>query len=399
MVPGRMECGPESRLFERLRCFTLKDIQGIHRFDDVFELVGSVPESLGQLVNLQEFDISSNSLRDDKSLHGELRNNTFSGCIPSQLCRLSKLQIFDVPQRNITLAFGPVASAPSPRIIATPPPSEATATAPALGPSTIADQSSPASTSPAIDKDTEWHNEKVSVVIKGTSFDHLSGNISNNIGQLKSIESLDLSDNQLFGAIPQSMATLTSINHHLYNNWSGRIPKGNQLQTLDDPSIYAGNLQLCGDPLQNKCPGDDDSVQPSTSNDREDEDHEEDKKEKILFYFSILAGYATGLWGVIGTLVFKGNWRLAYFRFVDSTKDGNCGGCSESGKAAEDHRRRVIHGAYWLDMQLVYGVLLGPWFSRGTGDSLISALLTAPKTVIVAVAVRVARLQRTTDEE
>ncbi|EXC27335.1 Serine/threonine-protein kinase BRI1-like 2 [Morus notabilis] len=147
------------------------------------------------------------------------------------------------------------------------------------------------------------------------SHNHLSGNIPNSIGN---------SNNQLFGAIPQSLGTLTYINHLnlSYNDLSGRIPKGNQLQTLEKPtSIYAGNLQLRGEPLQKKCPGDGDAVQPPTSNDHEDEDHEEDKKEKILFYFVVLAGYATGLWGVIGTLVFKRNWRVAYFRFVESTKD------------------------------------------------------------------------------
>ncbi|GMN68464.1 hypothetical protein TIFTF001_037535 [Ficus carica] len=94
------------------------------------------------------------------------------------------------------------------------------------------------------------------------------------------------------------MSTLPSLSYLnlSFNNLSGRIPKGNQLQTLENPtSIYAGDVQLCGDPLPKKCPGDDDSAQPPTSNGHGDEDQEEDKKEKMLFYFIILAGYATGL--------------------------------------------------------------------------------------------------------
>ncbi|PON35543.1 LRR domain containing protein, partial [Trema orientale] len=155
------------------------------------------------------------------------------------------------------------------------------------------------------------------------SNNYLSGNIPDKIGELKALESLDLSNNQLSGSIPISISALTSLSHLnlSYNNLSGNIPKGNQLQTLTDPSIYAGNLQLCGDPLP-KCPGDDDSGQhPPVSIDHEDKDDEENKSEKIWFYFVVLSGYATGLWGVIGTLVFKKTWRIAYFRFVDNTKE------------------------------------------------------------------------------
>jgi len=40
-----------------------------------------------------------------------------------------------------------------------------------------------------------------------------------------------------------------------YNNLSGKIPSGNQLQVLDDQaSIYVGNPGLCGPPLTKKCP-------------------------------------------------------------------------------------------------------------------------------------------------
>ncbi|PON90867.1 LRR domain containing protein [Trema orientale] len=161
--------------------------------------------------------------------------------------------------------------------------------------------------------------------LRGLNLSHnqLSGNIPNKIGELSLLESLDLSDNKLVGSIPPSMSNKPSLSHLdlSHNNLSGKIPEGSQLQTLHDPSIYADNLQLCGDPLPEKCPRDDEQVRPPMSTGNEDEDDEENKLEKICFYFVIFSGYATGLWAVIGTLLFKRDWRLAYFRFADEAKE------------------------------------------------------------------------------
>jgi len=41
----------------------------------------------------------------------------------------------------------------------------------------------------------------------------------------------------------------------------------------------------------------------------------------MVLYFVIALGFATGLWGVIGTLWFKKNWRHAYFRWVEDVAD------------------------------------------------------------------------------
>ena len=82
----------------------------------------------------------------------------------------------------------------------------------------------------------------------------MSGKIPRKIGELESLESLDLSVNELLGMIPDSMSSITKLSYlNLSYNFSGKIPKGNQLQTLGDPYIYAGNPLLCGATLLNKC--------------------------------------------------------------------------------------------------------------------------------------------------
>ena len=103
------------------------------------------------------------------------------------------------------------------------------------------------------------------------------------------------------------------------NNLSGRIPTGNQLQVIEDPpSSYAGNFLLCGTPLEKKCPGDDEPVQPPISIIHGED---EDESEIFWFYFVIVLGYGTGFWAAIGILILKKNWRVAYFRFADNTKE------------------------------------------------------------------------------
>lgn len=86
----------------------------------------------------------------------------------------------------------------------------------------------------------------------------ITGGIPSKIGELKSITSLDFSNNRLSGMIPHSITALSSLSHFnlSYNNLSGKIPTANHIQILSDPSVYAGNPQLCGPPLPKKCPGD-----------------------------------------------------------------------------------------------------------------------------------------------
>lgn len=156
----------------------------------------------------------------------------------------------------------------------------------------------------------------VSLQSLNLSNNHLMGKIPDKFGGMTQIEVLDLSWNNFSGAIPKSIALLTSLSYLnlSHNNLSGRIPSGNQLQTLTDPSIYSGNLDLCGPPLS-KCPGDEPSKVPTPAAIADTEGNNDD--DLFGLYLGMGIGYAVGLWGILGVFTFKDSWRIAYFHFVD----------------------------------------------------------------------------------
>ncbi|KAK6275547.1 hypothetical protein POUND7_005256 [Theobroma cacao] len=330
-------------------------------------LSGVIPSSIGHLNSLQWLHLSNNSLsgepplalkncRDlvvldlgENALSGHvpkwigdgfwqlsvlrLRKNKFSGTIPSQLCHISTLQILDLAENNLKGKI-PYCFADFIGMVKT-------------------DVSDLEGYSGIFL--TQWNNEHLTEVIKARSLEYtktlrflvsmdlssnklegsipeelalltgliglnlshnqLSGQFPNKIGKLESLESLDLSFNELSGMIPGSMSSLTKLSHLnlSYNNFSGKIPEGNQLQTLDDPFIYAGNPLLCGAPLK-KC-WDDKHHQGKNGNAKHN------SAEKMWFYIVIMSGYATGFWGVVAALIFEKSWRHAYFLFVDKCKD------------------------------------------------------------------------------
>ncbi|KAM0833999.1 hypothetical protein ACQ4PT_063904 [Festuca glaucescens] len=152
------------------------------------------------------------------------------------------------------------------------------------------------------------------------SWNHLTGKIPAKIGALKSLESLDLSRNSISGEIPPSLSDLTYLSSLdlSYNNLAGTIPTGRQLDTLytENPSMYSGNIGLCGPPLEKSCPGND---APEHRNQQQGSENGYDTV--LFFYFGLAAGFVAGLWVVFCALLFNRAWRNAYFRLFDKLYD------------------------------------------------------------------------------
>nr|GME07487.1 LRR receptor-like serine/threonine-protein kinase GSO1 [Ipomoea batatas] len=131
------------------------------------------------------------------------------------------------------------------------------------------------------------------------------------MGNMKLLESIDLSRNQLSGTIPSSFSDLSSLAvlDLSYNNLSGKIPSGTQLQGFN-ASCYIGN-NLCGPPLSKSCSSIDDGKIPKNENKRDD------GCEVDWFYVSMVIGFAVGFGCIYGSLLLVKSWRIAYFQFLD----------------------------------------------------------------------------------
>jgi Leucine-rich repeat (LRR) protein len=157
----------------------------------------------------------------------------------------------------------------------------------------------------------------IALVSLNLSSNNLTGKITSKIGRLTSLEFLDLSRNHFSGLIPNSLAQIDRLSmlNLSNNNLSGRIPIGTQLQSFN-ASSYEGNADLCGKPLDNKCPGDEDAAH------RKPETHEESSQEdKKTLYFSVTLGFITGFLGLWGSLFLIRHWRHKYVLFLDNIID------------------------------------------------------------------------------
>ncbi|KAI3817848.1 hypothetical protein L1987_11647 [Smallanthus sonchifolius] len=78
------------------------------------------------------------------------------------------------------------------------------------------------------------------------SYNSINGSIPNSFSDLSSLTSLNIAHNNLTGQIPVFLGgqlNLASLNVS-YNNLSGHVPV--QLASKFDPSVFVGNLDLCG---------------------------------------------------------------------------------------------------------------------------------------------------------
>ncbi|XP_035845124.1 receptor-like protein EIX2 [Helianthus annuus] len=132
---------------------------------------------------------------------------------------------------------------------------------------------------------------------------------------MKELISLDLSVNWLSGELPMSLSKLNFLSSFnvSFNSLTGRIPTSTQLQSFSESSFF-GN-KLCGAPLTetNGC----ERVKAATHTIGEKK--EEDGADWGLI-ISIVVGFVCGFWMIMGPLIVRRSWRIAYFSFVSNLR-------------------------------------------------------------------------------
>ncbi|CAI9276837.1 unnamed protein product [Lactuca saligna] len=311
---------------------------GLKLNDNMFS--GELPEEWGNLKGLMVLDFGDNNFfgKIPKQI-GEklpqlmvlrLRGNNFIGVIPPFVCNISELQILDVAFNNLTVTIPRCLGGLSAMVYSN---LKWSLTSLDAGYENVnqvlkgVDREYTKSWQIMFNMDLSSNKLVGGIPVELTALsmlmglnlsnNHLSGRIPYNIGNMMKLESLDFSKNELIGIIPPSMATLTFLSwlNLSHNNLFGQIPTGNQLQTLDDPSIYVGNKDLCGAPLPKNCSSHEDPTMDKMKNEATD------GPMKVWFYVDIMCGFATGFWGVIGVLLFKKQWRQKLFMIAEETID------------------------------------------------------------------------------
>ncbi|XP_052289942.1 receptor-like protein EIX1 [Citrus sinensis] len=321
-------------------------------------LTGELPSSLRNCSQLRVLDLGKNTFFGEiptwigESLQNlivlSLKSNKFHGNIPYQLCHLGFIQVLDLSFNNIsgkipkcfnnfsamtyercsnpTIGFGKYILVP-PRtgyyykylvnLLLTWKGSENEYKS-TLGLVRCLDLSSN-KLDGAIPEEIM---DLVGLIALNLSRNNLTGPITPKIGELTSLDFLDLSRNLFSGSIPSSLSQLSGLGvlDLSYNNLSGKIPLGTQLQSFN-ASVYAGNLELCGLPLANKCPDEESTPSPGTDDYSDALEDEDDQFITLGFYVSSILGFFVGFWGVCGTLMLNRPWRHGYFNFLTGMKD------------------------------------------------------------------------------
>ncbi|GJY87728.1 leucine-rich repeat-containing protein [Tanacetum coccineum] len=170
-----------------------------------------------------------------------------------------------------------------------------------------------------------WKSSQLSYL--DLSFNNISGKLPKSLSN-HDLVFIDLSFNCFDGPIPAfpareippTMSEMTLLNNldMSFNDLSGRIPLGTQLQTFN-ASRYIGNPGLCGRPLPNKCSGDEDLGVPPVG--ESDGDGESTDELQRWFYIGGATGFATAFWIACSALLFNRRLRHAFFHFHNCLKD------------------------------------------------------------------------------
>ncbi|GAU46791.1 hypothetical protein TSUD_268520 [Trifolium subterraneum] len=176
------------------------------------------------------------------------------------------------------------------------------------------------------------------MVVLNLSRNHITGQIPGTMSNLLQLSSLDLSNNRLSGTIPSSLSSLSFLGFLdlSNNNLMGVIPYTGHMTTFD-AIAFTGNPGLCGPPLPVKCLGDDDNKQSNN-------DTSEEGLFDNWFYLSLGLGFATGILVPYFILTMKSSWGDVYFDFVDQVIHKLLKFTGRQG-INHDQRRRVLTGS------------------------------------------------------
>ncbi|XP_052289545.1 receptor-like protein EIX2 isoform X1 [Citrus sinensis] len=142
------------------------------------------------------------------------------------------------------------------------------------------------------------------------------------LGGFSSLKILILGENRLNGTIDKSLSQLLKLESLSLgrNSFTGKIPLGTQLQSFN-ASVYAGNPELCGLPLPNKCPDEESTPLPGRNDGANTLEDEDDQFMTLGFYVGLILGFFVGFWGVCGTLMLNRSWRHGYYNCLTGMKD------------------------------------------------------------------------------